>query len=115
MVFTKTDWRVLRVAIIAAIPLELMSMRILTTTPLDVEPPVKAGAVRLWAGMATVALHFPAFPILQTRLTNFATLIRVIFFTTGYVDILLLCLAILLVHRLLRKLVATRRPTSTSG
>lgn len=102
--FRPTDWRLLRVVAIAAIPAEILSIRLLSTLPLDFEPSVKPSLLRLWVGLATEVIHLPAFPLLQTPLINHKILLRGIFFLTGYIDLLLLFGLILLLNRAIRKL-----------
>ncbi len=102
--FNRTDWRLFRFAALIAIPLEAGALWVLSTLPLDFEPPVRPGTFVLWSGVVAEIIHFPSLSLLQTGLTNSPFLLQVIFFLTGYADLLLLFSLVLLLYRGIKKL-----------
>ena len=99
--FTHTDWRWLRVSLVAAVPIEALCLWLFSTVPLDLEPSVKPGVIATWAGIVTVILHFPAVPLLKTGLTKHPILIQCAFFLTGYAVIVMFLSLLVLLHRTL--------------
>lgn len=101
----KKQWNVLKPAAILAIPVEIVASVVLSSLPLDIEPTVKPNGPTLWAGLVTEIIHFPAFPVLETRLVAYPMLIRLLFFIVGYVDLVIMYAAGVSLCRLVVKLV----------
>ena len=81
----------------------------LSTLPLDSEPAVKPSNFAVCAGIVTEIIHLPAFWLLRTPLTSNKVLLRLGFFLTGYVDLVLLFALGLLVHRVISDINRGRR------
>jgi hypothetical protein len=60
MGLTRNDWRTLKVAAIALVPLEIGALRVLERIPFDIEPITQPTMFEELLGLAVVVLHYPA-------------------------------------------------------
>jgi hypothetical protein len=102
MVFTRTDRRLFQFALILAVPVEIGALVAFSRIPFDYEPAVKPGLLDIWTGMAAAVIHYPALPLLMTRLTAYHMLMWTVLFAIGYVDLLLAFGFVITILRLVR-------------
>lgn len=108
MILTRTDWRLLRTALVAAIPVEVGGVWWLYRILLfDTEPATKPGYVQLWGGIATVIVHYPALRLLASPISNHWMLTRSVLFVVGYIDLILLFIMALLLYRGIKWFIST--------
>ncbi len=88
MVLTRTDRRLTQFALILAVPVEIGALMAFSRIPFDYEPAVKPGLLETWTGMAAAVIHYPALPLLMTRLVAYPLLMWTVLFAIGYIDLL---------------------------
>jgi hypothetical protein len=103
MDFTRNDRRLALFALILAVPVESGFLIAFSHIPFDYEPAVKPGLPELWSGMVAIVIHYPAVPLLMTRLTAYPTLMWTVLFAIGYIDLLIVFGFAIAIFRLVRR------------
>ncbi len=102
MVVRLIDRRLLGLVLVLAVPLEIAALTAFSKIPFDLEPATKPTLFENWTGIAAVILHYPAAPLLVTRLTAYPALMWTVLFVIGYADLLLLFGFSVILYRLAR-------------
>jgi hypothetical protein len=97
------DRRLVGLVLVLAVPLEIAALTAFSKIPFDFEPATKPTLFENWMGIAAVILHYPAAPLLVTRLTAYPKLMWTVLFAVGYTDLLLLFGFLVMVFRLARR------------
>ena len=92
---------------IAAVPLEVVALKVLDTVAFDFDPVPPVTPLQSAAQMGSMILHFPVIWLLRS--VSLEPFTRSLLFLNGYVELMLLFGAIVLVQRLvIRKIAALK-------
>ena len=102
MVFTRNDRRLMKLAVIVAVPVEMVAFYFFQKIPFDYEPALQPTPFEAWAESVALYIHYPAIKLLLTPLAALVGLPPVLFLI-GYIDLLLTFGFILAIQRLIRR------------
>jgi hypothetical protein len=109
MLFTRTDWRFLKIALLAAIPLEIGDLWLLSDVPLKAPNNTWLRVFELLGVLAAQVMHYPAEKLLpSTAYYDHRMLTQAVLFVIGYIDFILLFFVVFLLYRILKWCVSTR-------
>ena len=111
MVAKRAYWRLLKIALLVAIPLESINLWLLNRAQswgvIDLHGPIDY--LKIMANVELALFHAPAFVLLNRQPTDYhSILIQAFLFGVGYVDLVLVCFVSLLVFRVLGWFISTR-------
>jgi len=111
MVTKRSYWRLLKIALLVAIPLEGVNLwlnkRAGSWGVIDLHGPIDY--LKIMANVELGLLHAPAFIILNRQPTDYSRVaIQGFLFVVGYIDLVLVCFVSLLVFRVLGWFISTR-------
>jgi hypothetical protein len=108
MVFRRTDRRLLRVALVAAIPSEIADLWLLDLPPLKLND-TWLNLFEFLGVMVAAIMHYPAEILLpSTAYFNNRLLTQAILFLVGYIDLILLLFVTLLLYRIFKWCILTK-------
>ena len=105
---TAEAFRLVKIVLITALPLEMIALYLLWGVPLDIEPKIPPGPIAIQAGRIAVILHFPALWLLTTPLSKPLYLLKpaipIALFAIGYLDLLIVLSGVFAAYRWSRRL-----------